>query len=160
MEKDNPQNFRIGHGIDYHNLIYKKNNQQKLGGVEFLLDYKVLAHSDGDVIIHSISNAILGALNCGDIGEWFSDKDDQNKNLDSLKILDFVNKKCHDLNFKIINIDLTVVTDCIYMQDKKIEIKNFLQKYLSTFVNVKATRFESNNDKKIKCYSICLLSKF
>ena len=115
MTKNNFENLRISHGIDYHNLIYKKNNIQPLGGIKFLIDYSIQAHSDGDIIIHSISNAILGALGIGDIGEWFSDREDKNINLNSLEILEFAFKKCLNLNYKIINIDLTIITDHIHM---------------------------------------------
>lgn len=158
MTKNNFENLRIGHGIDYHNLIYKKNNIQPLGGIKFLIDYSIQAHSDGDIIIHSISNAILGALGIGDIGEWFSDREDKNINLNSLEILEFALKKCSNLDYKIINIDLTIITDHIHMQDKKNQIKEFLEKFLNTSVNVKATRFENDN-KQIKCCAVCLLVK-
>ncbi|MEG1010108.1 MAG: 2-C-methyl-D-erythritol 2,4-cyclodiphosphate synthase, partial [Clostridia bacterium] len=73
----------IGHSVDIHKLEYKVNTLQKLGGIEFLLNYEIVAHSDGDIILHSIAEAILGALGLEDLGHYFSDKDDNNKNLNS-----------------------------------------------------------------------------
>lgn len=152
--------LRIGNSIDIHNLTKENNCQQKLGGVLFEADYKIVAHSDGDVILHAVSESILGALCLGDLGEHFSDKDPNNKNLDSIKILEYALNKMNELNYEIVNIDLSVVTDLIMLADKKEKIKIFLQKYLGTKnINLKATRFEDKKILKIACFSNVLLSK-
>lgn len=80
--------YKIGNGIDHHELI-KSPGYITLANKTFKSDYVVRAHSDGDVILHSISNAILNALGLDDIGTYFSDSDPKNKNLNSLEILNF-----------------------------------------------------------------------
>ena len=153
--------LRIGNSIDIHNLEFCENSKQKLGGCLFDTNWKVVAHSDGDVIFHALAESILGALGLGDLGEHFSDKDPKNKNLDSLKILDFAISQLKKGDWQIQNIDLTVICELIYFKDKKQQIKSFLQQYLNCeFINIKATRFEENDCKKIVCQSTILLSKF
>lgn len=149
--------LKIGHSVDYHNLIPVKNGRQKLGGILFESDYCIVAHSDGDIILHTVSEAIMGALGIGDLGQWFSDEDPKNKNMDSLEILNFCVRKCSEMNYTIINIDLSIVTDVISFKDKKEKIQQFLSGLLHTEINIKASRFEQNCATRIKCYCVCLL---
>lgn len=148
---------RIGFSVDYHNLVKDKNYEQHLGGLSFKLDYKIIAHSDGDIIIHTLSEAILGALGLGDLGDWFSDTDSHNKGRNSMEMLDFCISKCNEANYIIANADITLVSDVIFLKENKQKISEFLSKYLNTQVNLKATRFEDNCETKIKCYCSCLL---
>lgn len=153
--------YLIGNGIDIHRLE-KQNNKtiQKLGGVEFNLDYKVIAYSDGDIILHSISDAILGALALGDIGNYFKDTDVKNKEIDSKIIL----KKClslmHNNKYKISNIDITVISEHIIFVNHKEIIVNKLKEFLDcNHVSFKATRWEENK-LFIQCNSSILLKKY
>ena len=146
----------IGQGIDYHKIIEKKNNQIKLGGYSFNSNYTIVAHSDGDLVLHSISNAILGALCCGDIGEYFKDTDIQNKNIDSKKILDFCLEKLNGR--KIVNIDLTIICEKIILKDIKNHIKESLKALTKCEnINIKATRFEQPDCMMIGCHSVILV---
>lgn len=147
----------IGQAIDYHSLI-KRKGVIHLGGYKFNSNYQVVAHSDGDVVLHAISNALLGALGQGDIGDYFSDQKKSNKNLESQAILDYclyqANKK-----HKIVNIDLTIICDRILLQEKKCLIRNCLISLTKCrHINVKATRFESNSNQ-IACSCVVLIKE-
>lgn len=149
--------YLIGQGIDQHKLVKKSNSTIVLGGVKIKSNYKIVAHSDGDVVLHSLSNAILGCVQGGDIGEYFKDTDPKNKNLDSSKILKFCLKKLNKA--KIVNVDLTIQCENIILKDLKKQIKQNLVKLLNCKnVNVKATRFEQKSDL-IVCHSIVLINK-
>lgn len=149
--------IKIGFSVDYHNLVKDNNHEQYLGGLSFKLNYKIVAHSDGDIIIHALSEAILGALGLGDLGDWFSDTDSSNKGRNSMEMLDFCLNKCKELNYVISNADITLVSDVIFLKENKRKISEFLSNHLNTQVNLKATRFEDNCENKIKCYCSCLL---
>lgn len=157
MFKSNQSALKIGHSIDYHNIIPLEGYKQKLGGLEFLTNYKIVAHSDGDIILHAISEAMIGALGLGDLGQWFSDEKIETKNMNSLEILEFCVEKCAKFNYTPINIDVSLVSDAISFKLIKEEISKFLSNFLKTEVNIKATRFEQNNLTRIKCYCVCLL---
>ncbi|MDE6477203.1 MAG: 2-C-methyl-D-erythritol 2,4-cyclodiphosphate synthase [Mycoplasmoidaceae bacterium] len=149
--------YLIGQGVDQHKLVKKTNSTVVLGGVRIKSDYKIVAHSDGDVVLHSLSNAILGCVQGGDIGEYFKDTDPKNKNLDSSKILKFCLKKLNKA--KIVNVDLTIQCENIILKDLKKQIKQNLIELLNCKkVNVKATRFEQKSDL-ITCHSIVLINK-
>ena len=134
--------YLVGNGVDIHR-IEKQNSKiiQQLGGIKLDLDYKVIAHSDGDIILHSISDAILGALALGDIGNYFKDTDAKNKGIDSKIIL----KKClslmHNSKYKISNIDITVISEHIIFANHKEAIVDKLKYLLNcSHVSFKATR--------------------
>ncbi|MDE7433642.1 MAG: 2-C-methyl-D-erythritol 2,4-cyclodiphosphate synthase [Mycoplasmoidaceae bacterium] len=149
--------FLIGQGLDQHKLIKKDKSTIVLGGYKFQCNYKIKAVSDGDVVIHSICNAILGSIQGGDIGEYFLDTDNKNKNLDSKEILKFCLKKLNKA--KIVNVDLTIQCENIILKDIKKQIASSLVKLLNCKkINVKATRFEHKSDL-IACHSIVLVSK-
>ena len=149
--------YLIGQGFDQHRLINKINSSIVLGGIKVKCNYQIIAHSDGDVILHSLSNAILGSIQQGDIGEYFKDNDPKNKNLDSRKILNFCLKKLNKA--KIVNVDLTIQCENILFKDIKKDIQNNLIKLLNCKrVNVKATRFEEKSNL-IACHSIILINK-
>ncbi|MCF0126098.1 MAG: 2-C-methyl-D-erythritol 2,4-cyclodiphosphate synthase, partial [Clostridia bacterium] len=137
--------YLIGEVIDYHKLIPKKNNYIILGGVKIPSNYQVVAQSDGDCVYHAISNAILGALQLGDIGDYFSDKNKKNKNLNSRVIIDYTLAQLK--NKKLKNIDLTIICDKILLTNYKAKIRNNLIKITKCKnINVKATRFEENKN--------------
>ena len=97
-------NYRIGNGIDVHPLV--KGKKLILGGVDLNHSYGCDGHSDGDVLVHSIIDAILGARNIGDIGSHFPSSDNSYKNISSLDLLRDIGSK---YAFTIINIDSTII---------------------------------------------------
>jgi len=101
------QDFRIGHGYDVHR--YAQGRRLVLGGVEIPFEKGLLGHSDADVILHAIADALLGALALGDIGVHFPDTDEANKDLDSKILLAKTYSLILDKGYEVINLDVTVV---------------------------------------------------
>ena len=101
--------LRIGQGIDFHRLIEDPERPLLLGGVEIPGQLALKGHSDADVILHAITDAILGALALGDLGEFFPDTDPAFKNADSALLLQTALKEMQDRQFRVQNVDLTVM---------------------------------------------------
>ena len=99
--------MRIGHGYDVHR--FAENRKLILGGVEIPFEYGLLGHSDADVLLHAISDALLGAAALGDIGKLFPDTDDRFLGADSLLLLAEVVRVLEENGYKIVNIDSTVI---------------------------------------------------
>ena len=152
--------YHIGQARDIHKLIKKtKKTSIVLGGFNCKSNYVIKAWSDGDLVLHAISNCILGAIGAGDIGIYFSDKDNKNHNLSSKKILSFCQKLMKKSKYKIVNIDVTILCDKIMINPIRKNIVHSLSKLLLTKnINVKATRFEQNL-KLIECDAVVLLKK-
>ena len=148
----------VGLSKDIHQLK-KSKNSLILGGYKYHCGYTIIAHSDGDIILHAIANAILGGCGLRDIGYYFSDKSKTNKNLSSIKILNFVLKKMHAKHLQIQNIDIMIICDKIMINKIHKQIMTKLCKLLNTKnISVKATRFEQNNTL-IEANVIVLLRK-
>ncbi|EMO62439.1 2-C-methyl-D-erythritol 2,4-cyclodiphosphate synthase [Leptospira borgpetersenii serovar Pomona str. 200901868] len=137
--------YRIGNGIDFHRLEVNPNRPLVLGGVECESEVALVGHSDADIILHAISDAILGALALGDIGQYFPDTDPKLKNIDSKVIL----AKCLELmkerNFQLVNVDCTVIGEKPKIAPLKEKIKKSLCSLLDLpvdCVSVKATTTE------------------
>ena len=99
--------FRIGHGYDVHRLV--ENRKLILGGVEIPYEKGLLGHSDADVLLHAVSDALLGALALGDIGKHFPDTDPAYAGADSLKLLELVVEKVREQGSAVGNLDATVL---------------------------------------------------
>lgn len=99
--------MRIGHGYDVHKLV--EGRKLIVGGVEIPYELGLLGHSDADVLLHAISDAILGAAALGDIGGMFPDTDEKCKDADSLVLLEAVVKRVNDDGYFIENIDSTLI---------------------------------------------------
>lgn len=99
--------FRIGHGYDVHRLV--ENRKLILGGVEIPYEKGLLGHSDADVLLHAVSDALLGALSLGDIGKHFPDTDPAYAGADSLKMLELVVEKVREQGYAVGNLDATVL---------------------------------------------------
>lgn len=99
--------MRIGHGYDVHKLT--ENRKLILGGVEIEFEKGLLGHSDADVLLHAISDALLGAAAMGDIGKLFPDNDPEFLGADSRVLLEVVVQKVAEKGYKIVNIDSTVI---------------------------------------------------
>ncbi len=99
--------FRIGHGYDVHKLV--EGRKLILGGVDIPHNVGLLGHSDADVLIHAVMDAMLGALALGDIGRHFPDTAEEYKGADSMKLLERVTNICRESGYIIGNIDATVI---------------------------------------------------
>jgi len=154
--------FRIGHGYDVHRLDEKR--ELFLGGVKIPASKGCVAHSDGDVLIHAICDALLGAANLGDIGKHFPDDDPQYKNISSTILLNKVLEILNDNKFAINNIDSTI---CL----QKPKISPFIESIQSNLANilkietvsVKATTTENlgfiGKEEGIAAYAVALIRK-
>ena len=101
--------MRIGHGIDVHKLVAGR--KCIIGGVTIAFDKGLDGHSDADVLLHAICDALLGAAALGDIGKHFPPSDDAYKNADSRQLLRHVIDLIHDKNYQVNNIDATVICE-------------------------------------------------
>ena len=119
-------NYRIGNGFDVHALV--EGRDLILGGVRIDYHLGLEAHSDGDVLIHSIIDSLLGPTDIGDIGQLFPDTDPLYKNADSIKLLEDVFRRITALGFSIINIDSVIICEqpkiYPYISDMKKNISN------------------------------------
>lgn len=150
--------IRIGHSIDIHNLVYAPNTYQKIGGCIFNTNYLIEAVSDGDVVLHAVSEAIIGALGLGDLGEHFSESNPKNSGLNSEKILNYAIDLLKTQGYRLVNLDLTIICEHIMFKDKKSEIKQYLISQLNcSNINVKATRYEDINNYQIACDATLLI---
>lgn len=120
---------RIGIGYDSHKFV--EGRKLFLGGVEIPYGYGLLAHSDGDVLIHALIDAVLGALNLGDIGMFFPDTDPHYKDIRSTILLQKINDLLSERNAKIINIDSVLMLEIPKISPYTEEMKNMLSQILN-----------------------------
>jgi len=132
--------FLTGNGYDTH--AFEKNKKMILGGVEIDSDYGLKAHSDGDVVIHSLIDALLGAAGFGDIGEFFPDTDEKYKNASSVKLLEEIISTLNSTGYEIINADISIIAEKPKLKKYKTKIQRNLSNILKAPVNVKATTNE------------------
>ena len=155
-------NFRIGHGYDVHRLV--EGRDLILGGVKIEYEKGLLGHSDADVLLHAISDAILGACAERDIGFHFPDNDQSIKGISSLVIL----KKCGEIlashGYVISNIDATVIAQKPKLSPYIEEMKSNIAKTLGTApenVNIKATTEEklgfTGSGEGISAHAVCIV---
>ena len=156
--------LRIGYGIDVHQLA--DGHSLFIGGVKIESDFGAVGHSDADVLLHAICDALLGALALRDIGYHFSDSDPQYKGIDSKILLERVHKIIRDKGYEILNIDSTVVLEKPKLSQLIPEIQRTIASVLcisADKVSVKATTHEQVDSfglgKAIKAYATCLLTK-
>ena len=136
-------NFFTGTGLDIH--AFEDNKPMVLGGINIDSPFGFKAHSDGDVLIHSVIDALLGAAGAGDIGEFFPDTDAAYKNADSKELLSHIVQFIQSVGFEIINIDLTIIAQKPKINPHKMDIKFKMAQLLHIepqFVNIKATTAE------------------
>ena len=157
-------NLRVGNGYDVHQL--DDNLELILGGIKVPSSKGIIAHSDGDILIHAVSDALLGAAGLGDIGHFFPDTDLRNKGIDSSKILADVCTKLKKESFLVVNVDATIVLQTPKLSSFIVSIKNSLSNLLgiqSSRVNIKATTGENmgfvGRGEGIACYATVLIEK-
>ena len=156
--------MRVGIGYDAHKLIPGKG--MHLGGIFIECEYSIEAHSDGDVIIHALIDSLLGAAALGDIGSLFPSKDPENKDISSSVLLTQVIGLLDSKNYKIINIDITLIAETPKIYQKTEQIIDSLSESLrvtKSSVSCKATTTDGlgfeGEKKGIACQAISLIEK-
>lgn len=137
------RDLRIGHGFDVHRL--QRARKLILGGVEIPYAYGLVGHSDADVLLHALINALLGAMGKGDIGSHFPDTDPRYKGISSERLLERVLKMAERENFRLINGDITVMAQKPKLTSFSEKIRERLAKLLKVRahqINVKAVTTE------------------
>ena len=135
--------MRVGFGYDVHKLV--PGRLLILGGIEIPHEYGLLGHSDADVLLHAISDAILGAIAEGDIGRHFPDTDPRYKGADSLKLLEHVGKLAEAKGYRLGNLDATIIAQRPKMAPHIAQMRENIARVLNCAVdqvNVKATTTE------------------
>ena len=154
--------MRIGHGYDVHKLV--PDRDLILGGVKIDYELGLLGHSDADVLLHAVSDALLGAAGLGDIGRHFPDTDPKYKGADSLKLLENVAQKVKAAGYRVSNIDVTMIAQRPKLKDHIPQMRENIAKVLGldvSQVNVKATTEEhlgfTGDGSGMACHAVCLL---
>ncbi len=155
--------MRIGHGYDVHKLT--ENRKLIIGGVDIPHEKGLLGHSDADVLLHAIMDALLGAAALGDIGKHFPDTDERYKGADSILLLKEVCKLLQQKGYTIENIDSTVIAQAPklkpYIEQMRVNIANACNITVDR-VNVKATTEEklgfTGNKEGIASHAVCLIN--
>lgn len=154
--------MRIGMGYDVHKLV--PNRKLILGGVEIPHSLGLLGHSDADVLLHAIMDALLGAAALGDIGKHFPDTDERFKGASSIKLLEEVGRLINEAGYKIGNIDATIIAQKPKMAPHINLMRENIADALNTDIkniNVKATTEEglsfTGREEGISSQAICLL---
>ena len=156
--------MRIGHGYDVH--AFGTGDHVMLGG-ERISHYRgLIAHSDGDVVLHALSDALLGAMALGDIGHHFPDNDPAFANADSRVLLRHVIEQVSDLGFCVSNTDVTVIAQAPKLADHIADMKKNIAHDLNVMVgnvNVKATTTEAlgfiGREEGIAVHAVVLLTE-
>lgn len=150
----------IGLGYDVHRLA--KGESLVLGGIQIPSDAGTVAHSDGDVILHALVDALLGALALGDIGEHFPDTDPKWKGAASSVFVEHAIKLIHDNGFQVINVDITLVLEAPKILDYKLDMRVAIAGMTGLPVNrvsVKATTAEKigsvGRGEGVQAWCIC-----
>lgn len=157
-------NLRIGHGYDVHRLV--ENRALILGGVEIPWNLGLLGHSDADVLIHAVMDAISGAARLGDIGKLFPDTDPAYKGISSVKLLTYVGELIREKGYSIVNIDATLLAQAPKVGPYRSQMSNNIAAALGIDpeqVNVKATTEEglgfTGDSSGMAAHAVVLLEK-
>ncbi len=156
--------IRIGHGYDVHRLV--NGRELILGGVEIPYEKGLDGHSDADVLLHAICDAIIGALSLGDIGKLYPDNDDKFLNINSRILLKNVAKRMTEAGYITGNVDATVIAQSPKLSPYIDQMKKNIAEDLSTNeqnVNVKATTEEhlgfTGRSEGISAHAVCIIVK-
>jgi len=156
--------MRIGHGYDVHRLV--SGRKLILGGVDINYELGLLGHSDADVLVHAIMDAMLGALALGDIGQHFPDNDESYSGADSIELLKKVGELVKDKGYTVVNIDSTILCQRPKLKSYIPDMRKTIAAALNIdadAVSVKATTEEglgfTGNGEGIAAHAVCLLDK-
>ena len=157
-------NLRIGHGYDVHRL--KTGRALILGGVTIPYDLGLDGHSDADVLTHAIMDALLGAAAAGDIGKLFPDNDEAFRDISSLELLRRVKLHLAEKNYKIVNVDATIIAQAPKLSPYREMMRENLAKVMEVYidqVSVKATTEEhlgfTGKGEGIAAHAVCLIER-
>lgn len=156
--------MRIGHGYDVHRL--KEGRKLILGGVEIPWDLGLDGHSDADVLLHAVMDALLGAAALGDIGKWFPDTDPQYRGISSMELLRQVAALLRERGYRVGNVDVTVVAQRPKLLPHIPQMRDNLARMLDVTadrINVKATTEEglgfTGTGEGMAAHAVCLLEE-
>ena len=156
--------MRIGHGYDVHKRV--EGRDLILGGVKIAHTLGLLGHSDADVLLHAVSDALLGAAGLGDIGKHFPDTDPQYKGADSLKLLEIVAQRVKEAGYRVSNIDVTMIAQRPKLRPHIEQMEANIAAAVGvdvSRVNVKATTEEklgfTGTEEGMACHAVCLLEE-
>ena len=156
--------MRVGLGYDVHRLV--EDRDLILGGVKIPYEKGLLGHSDADVLLHAVSDALLGAAGLGDIGKHFPDTDPQYKGADSLKLLQIVGERVAEAGYRVSNIDVTMIAQRPKLRPHIGQMEQNIAHALNLDVrrvNVKATTEErlgfTGEELGMACHAVCLLEE-
>ena len=156
--------MRIGHGYDVHKLVPCRD--LILGGVKIEYELGLLGHSDADVLLHAVSDALLGAAGLGDIGKHFPDTDPRYKGADSLELLRQVAQKVAQKGYRVSNVDVTMIAQAPKLRPHIPQMEQNIAAVLAIEVdrvNVKATTGEhlgfTGEGLGMACHAVCLLEE-
>lgn len=156
--------MRIGHGYDVHKLMPCRD--LILGGVKIEYELGLLGHSDADVLLHAVSDALLGAAGLGDIGKHFPDSDPAYKGADSLVLLSVVGEKIRSAGYRVSNVDVTMIAQRPKLRPYIPTMEANIARALGidpSRVNVKATTEEelgfTGEGRGMACHAVCLLEE-
>ena len=156
--------MRIGHGYDVHR--FAENRALILGGVNIPYDFGLLGHSDADVLLHAVMDALLGAAGLRDIGFHFPDTDIRYKDASSLALLGCVAEKIAEKGYRVGNVDVTVIAQAPKLKAYIPQMQNNIAAQLSVDIdriNIKATTEEglgfTGSMQGMACHAVCLLEE-
>lgn len=156
--------FRIGHGYDVHKLV--EGRRLILGGVDIPHTLGLLGHSDADVLVHAVMDALIGAMGLGDIGKHFPDNDNAYLNISSLKLLACVRELLSENGYTVSNIDATVIAQKPKLAPHIDQMRDNIAEILGisiSQVNVKATTEErlgfTGREEGISSHAVALIEK-
>jgi len=157
--------MRIGFGYDVHK--FSENRELILGGVKIPFEKGLLGHSDADVLIHAIIDAIIGAMGVGDIGKYFPDSDERFRGISSVKLMEMVHKMLIENKYRIVNIDTTLVLQkpkiLPYVDEMKERICNILE-IDKNQINIKGKTTEGlgfeGRGEGVSAYAVVLIEKY
>ena len=156
--------MRIGHGYDVHKLV--PGRDLILGGVKIDHSLGLLGHSDADVLLHAVSDALLGAAGLGDIGKHFPDTDPAYKGADSLELLRIVACRVREAGYRVSNIDVTMIAQKPKLRPHIDKMQENIASAVGvdvSRVNVKATTEENlgftGSQEGMACHAVCLLEE-
>lgn len=156
--------MRIGHGYDVHRLV--PDRKLILGGVHIPYELGLLGHSDADVLLHAVADALLGAAGLGDIGRHFPDTDPAYKGADSGELLRLVGEKIAAVGYTVGNIDVTMIAQKPKLMDYIPQMQQNIANRLGIVenqVNIKATTEEhlgfTGDGSGMSCHAVCLLNE-
>lgn len=156
--------MRIGHGYDVHRLV--PDRALILGGVNIPWELGLDGHSDADVLLHAVMDALLGAAALGDIGRHFPDTDPTYKGISSMKLLETVAEKINAAGYRVGNVDVTMIAQKPKLKDHIPQMQKNIAAALHTEesrINVKATTEEhlgfTGTGEGMACHAVCLLEE-